>query len=194
MNDDELLTMVREQRTKVPMTVPVEQVISRGRAVRARRQLPGLAAVLAATAIAVVAVTALLPGHQARHQPGTNPGIELAAWTVVRHTDGTVDVTIRQLRDPAGLQRKLRADGVPASVIFGDTPNAQPNPCQSYGHPELLQRVITPSTAPGQPRGVAIVMTIHPSALPSDAGVQIITSQARVGVHLVAASQACTGS
>ena len=97
MNDDELITMVREQRTKVPMTVPVEQVISRGRAVRARRQLPGLAAVLAVAAAAVVAVTALLPGHQGRHQPGTNPGIELAAWTVVRHTDGTVDVTIRQL-------------------------------------------------------------------------------------------------
>ena len=194
MNDDELLTMVREQRTKVPMTVPVEQIISRGRAVRARRQIPGLAAVLAVAAAAVVAVTALLPGHQGRHQPGTNPGIELAAWTVVKHTDGSVDVTIRQLRDPAGLQRKLRADGVPASVIFGDTPNAQPNTCQSYGHPELLQRVITPSTAPGQPRGIAIVMTIHPSALPSNAGVQIITSQARVGVHLVAASQACTGS
>ena len=74
MNDDELITMVREQRTKVPMTVPVEQVISRGRAVRARRQLPGLAAVLAVAAAAVVAVTALLPGHQGRNgQSGEKP-------------------------------------------------------------------------------------------------------------------------
>ena len=29
MNDNELLTAVREQRNTIPMTVPVEQVISR---------------------------------------------------------------------------------------------------------------------------------------------------------------------
>jgi hypothetical protein len=190
MNNDELLTMVREQRTKVPMTVPVEQVIRRGHALRARRRIPGLAGALAVVAAAVFAVTALLSGHHASHQPG----FQLAAWTVVKHTDGTVSVTIRELRDPAGLQRRLRADGVPASVIFGDQPNVQPNPCRSYSHPDLLQQVITLSTAPGQPQGHAIVMAIHPSALPSGAGVQIITSAARVGVHLVVASQGCTGS
>lgn len=191
MNDDELLTAVREQRTKVPMTVPVEQVIRRGRAVRARRRIPGLAAVLTVVAVSVFAVTALLPsGHPASPQPG----IQLAAWTVVRHADGMVYVTIRELRDPAGLQRTLRADGVPASVTFGNQPNVQPNPCQSYGHPELLPKVLTLSGAPGQPRGHAIVIAIHPSALPSGAGVQIITSQADVGVHLVTASQECTGS
>jgi hypothetical protein len=194
MNDDELLTMVREQRTKVPMTLPVEQVVSRGHALRARRRIPGLAGALAVVAGAVFAVTALLPGHQSSHQPGIKPGIQLAAWTVVKHADGTVHVTIRQLRDPAGLQRRLRADGVPASVIFGDQPNVQPNPCRSYGDPDLLQQVITPSTAPGQPRGYAIAIAIHPSALPSGAGVQIITSHARVGVHLVVAGQGCTGS
>jgi DNA-directed RNA polymerase specialized sigma24 family protein len=43
--------------------------------------------------------------------------------------DGLVDVTIRELRDPAGLQSKLRADGVPASVTF----SGQPNPsCRPY--------------------------------------------------------------
>jgi hypothetical protein len=59
MNDDELLTAVRQQRSKVPMTVPVEQVIRRGRAVRARRRIVGLAVALVVAA-AVVAVTALL--------------------------------------------------------------------------------------------------------------------------------------
>jgi hypothetical protein len=190
MNDNELLTMVKEQRTKVPMTVPVEQVIRRGRTLRARRRIPGLAGALAVAAAAVFAIAALLPGHHASHQPG----YQLAAWTVVKHADGTVHVTIRELRDPAGLQRTLRADGIPASVIFGTSPNVQPNPCQSYGHPNLLPKVVTPSTAPGQPRGHAIVMAIHPSALPSGAGVQIITSHANVGIHLVTASQGCTGS
>jgi hypothetical protein len=191
MNDADLLTAIREQRTTVPMTVPVEQVIRRGRAVRTRRRIPAVAAAVAVLATAVAAVTALLPSsHPGSHQPG----IQLAAWTVAKHADGTVEVTIRQLRDPAGLQRTLRADGVPASVIFGNQPNAQPNPCQSYGHPELLPTVITPSAAPGRPHGQAIVMAIHPSALPGSAGVQIITSQARVGVHLVTVSQGCTGS
>ncbi|HEV2377885.1 MAG TPA: hypothetical protein VGS19_37695 [Streptosporangiaceae bacterium] len=187
MNDEELLTVVRQQRTKLPMTIPVEQIISRGRVIRARRRIPGLATVLAVVAVAVLAVTTLLPSS---HPRSPRPGIQLAAWTVVKHANGTVDVTIRELRNPAALQAKLRADGVPASVIFGN----QPNPCQSYGHPELLSKVITPSTAPGQPQGHAIVMTIHPSALPGSAGVQIITNLSNVGFHLVTASQGCTGS
>ena len=32
--------------------------------------------------------------------------------------DGTIYVTINELKDPAGLQSTLRADGVPASVTF----------------------------------------------------------------------------
>jgi hypothetical protein len=187
MNDDELLTVVREQRAKVAMTVPVEQIIRRGRAVRSRRRVSGLAMLAAA----VFAVTALLLSSS---QPFSHRlGIQLAAWTVVKQADGTVDVTIRELRDPGGLQHKLRADGVPASVIFGDQPNVQSNPCQSYGHPDLLSNVVTFSTTPGQPQGDAIAMVIHPSALSSAAGVQIITNQTRVGVHLVTASQGCTG-
>ena len=189
MNDNELLSAVREQRSKIPMTIPVEQVISRGRVLRARRRIPGLAGVLAITAAAVFAVTALLPSSHSTSHP---PGIQLAAWTVVKHADGTVQVTIRELRDPAGLQRRLRADGVPASVIFGNTPNVQPNLCQSYGHGELLGKVVGLPALPG-PRPT-IVMTIHPSALPNGAGVQIITNQSNVGVHLVIASQGCTGS
>jgi hypothetical protein len=183
MNDDELLTKVREQQTMIAMTVSAEQIIRRGRVLRARRQ----ASALTVLAAAIFAAIALLPSS---HPSGQS--IQLAAWTVVKHSDGTVDVTIRELRDPAGLQRKLRADGVPASVIFGDQPNVHSNPCQSYGHPESLSNVVTPSTAPGQPQGHAIVMTLHPSVLPSAAGIQIITNQARVGVHLVTASPGCT--
>ncbi len=184
MNDDELLTKVREQRTRIAMTVPVEQIIRRGRGVRVRRRASGLVMLGAATLVAIALLASSHPSRQ---------GIQLAAWTVVKHTDGAVDVTIRELRDPAGLQRKLRADGVPASVIFGEQPNVQSNPCRSYGHPELLSNVVTPSTAAGQPHGVAIAMVIHPSALPRAVGVQIITNQTRVGVHLVSATQGCTG-
>ena len=60
------------------MTTPVEQIIGRGRTLRARRRIPGLAAgALAVAAVAALAVTALLPaGHQAglRRLPSWRPG------------------------------------------------------------------------------------------------------------------------
>lgn len=189
MNDDELATAVKASVTDVYMTIPADQIISRSHAIRNRRRIPGLAAGMAVVAAAVLAVTALLPGHSATPQPG----IHLTAWTVVKHADGTVYVRINQLRDPAGLQRKLRADGVPASVVFGNPPNVQPEPCQWYygNHAGLLPKVV-PSIAPGQPA----ILAIRPSALPAGAGVQIITmtNLSRIGVRLVSTSQGCTGS
>lgn len=59
--DDELLMAVRELRATVTMTVPAEQIIGRGRAVRASRRTLALAAILALMAAAVFAVAALLP-------------------------------------------------------------------------------------------------------------------------------------
>ncbi len=73
-------------------------------------------------AAVVLAVTALVPA-------GRQPTVQLAAWTVVREADGNVTVSIRELKDPAGLQSTLRADGVPASVTLIN----QQNPaCQPY--------------------------------------------------------------
>ena len=190
MNDDELTTLVKASVTDVHMTIPAEQIISRSRAIRNRHRIPRLAAGMAAVAAAVLAVTALLPGHSATVQPG----IHLTAWTVVRHADGTVYVRINQLRDPGGLQRKLRADGVPASVVFGNPMNVQQNPCHWYhGNASGVLPKVVPSIAPGP--GHAI-LAIRPSALPAGAGVQIITmtNLSRIGVRLVATSQGCTGS
>lgn len=188
MNDDELLGQLTQQRAKVSMAVPVEQIIRRGRTIRARRR-GSRVALLAAAAVAAIVV--LVPFN---HSSGDRPGVRLAAWTVVRRPDGLVDVTIRQLRDPAGLQRKLRADGVPASVIFNSSPTTGASSCQSYGHAGLLQKVVAvPSMAPANPAGRATAMAIRPSALPPTVGIQIITNHTSVGIHLVIASRACTG-
>ena len=190
MNDHDLITAVRDSFTDVRSDTPVEQIVRRGRAVRARRGVPALTAAVAVVAAAGLAVTWLLPGHSATVQPG----IHLTAWTVVKHADGTVYVRINQLRDPGGLQRKLRADGVPASVVFGNPMNVQPKPCQWYhGNVSGLLPKVVPSIAPGP--GHAI-LAIRPSALPAGAGVQIITmtNLSRIGVRLVSTSQGCTGS
>jgi hypothetical protein len=188
MNDHDLITAVRDSFTDVHSDTPVEQIVRRSRAVRARRRVPALTAAVAVVAAAGLAVTWLLPGHLTTVQSG----IHLTAWTVVKHADGTVYVRINQLRDPGGLQRKLRADGVPASVVFGNPVNVQTKPCQWYhGRVAGLLQKVVPSIAPGQ----HAILAIRPSALPAGAGVQIITmtNLSRIGVRLVSTSQGCTG-
>ena len=68
MNDDELITAVREPFTAVHSTTPVEQIVSRSRAIRARRRIPGVAGALAVAAGAALAVTAA-----AASQPSAQP-------------------------------------------------------------------------------------------------------------------------
>jgi hypothetical protein len=184
MNDDELTTMVCESFTGVHTATPVERIASRGRAVRARRRIPALAGALAAAAAAALAVTSLLSGTR---QASPQPTAQLAAWTVTRQADGGIRVTIRELRNPAGLQSKLRADGVPASVTL----IGQQNPsCRRYpASPGLLRSVISPSfevlpaphqgppgNMPGAALSLVVVMLIRPSALPSGTGVQLATT------------------
>jgi hypothetical protein len=70
MNDDDLMTAVRNSFTSVHVTTPVEQITRRGRALRARRRIPALAGALAVAAAAALAVTSLHPGTpRASHQP-----------------------------------------------------------------------------------------------------------------------------
>lgn len=187
MNDSELITAVRESVTGVHTATPVEQIVSRGRVLRARRRLPGAAGALAAAAAAALAVTALVPaGH---HPARAHPPAELAAWTVARQPGGDVKVTIRQLRDPAGLQSRLRADGVPATVTFSGQMNRS---CQRYPAGTVLNQVFTSSGS-----GRATVMIIDPSALPPGAGVAIsppVQPGLQVVVGLVHASPQCTGT
>jgi hypothetical protein len=215
MIDDELITVLREQRGKVVMTTPVEQIISRGHAVRNRRRVPAVAAAVGAAAAAAVAVSVALPAshpaanHPAASHPATGPGVQLAAWTVTRQAGGRIQVTFREATDAAGLQRMLRADGVPVSVAF----TGQQNPaCQPYSSP--ASRAFWPFGPGTGPLGGSSftyhpkdaydtpdALVIDPSALPSGAGLQIWTSGTpgaadnfQLHVGLVQASPQCTGS
>ena len=208
MNDTELLTAVSESFAGVRTATGAEQIVSRGRALRARRRISRVAGAVAAAAGTAFALAALLPIGPA---PGQLSGAQLAAWTVTRQADGAIQVTIRELRDPAGLQRTLRADGVPASV----TTIAQANPaCRPYpAGPALRARVFSQTfefvrpSAPPQPgvppqSGLVLILLIHPAALPAGTGVQISASftpvsptaaRATMAMALVYASPACTG-
>jgi hypothetical protein len=206
LTDTDVLSAARDFLCGMLVASPpdVETIMARGRARRHRRRLiPAMTGTLAVAAGAALAVTTLAPAsHQATPQAGRQPVARLAAWTVTKLADGDISVTIRQLKDPAGLQGALRADGVPASVTFAGqlNPACRPYPGGTIPWPPqppapLLRHVfpkpygiLPPSThrspgwsqtpgygspPPASPRPGQTVIVIAPSALPGHAGVQI---------------------
>lgn len=174
MTDNDVLAAVRDCLTTArdsvageQMARPVGDIIARA---RRRRLRQGLAAAATAAVIAAVAVPALLPGNGGN---GASPA-RLAAWTVTTEPGGKLTVTIRELRDAAGLQRRLRADGVPATVRFtGQTPR----PCLYYPLPPKqsfrLQAMIFPQAS--NPSGHT-AFTINSTATPARIGLWLTLS------------------
>ena len=160
MNDTDVIREVRERFDQVHLDTGLATVVSRGRSLRRRRRLPGAVAVAAIATVVALGVAGILPG--------TGPRAELAAWTVTTRPTGLVEVTIRQLNDPAGLQRTLRADGVPSFVRFqGQLPEYCANfPIRSG---KVLARVLPPDDN----AATTTALTIDPAAIPSGAAVWI---------------------
>jgi hypothetical protein len=164
LSDADVLTAARDSLSRIPISGPpdVAAIMASGSARRRRRLIPAATGTLAGVAGAAIAVTALVPGgHQPGHPAARQPTIRLTAWTVDRLADGNISVTIRELKDPAGLQSTLRADGVPVSVTFASQPDRA---CRAY-----------PGGTPGPPPhpGTALLRRVFPEpyrrldALPS---------------------------
>ena len=119
--DDDLRAMFGARAATIPDDPPadpyppISQAVSRSR----RRRGAGFAvigvAAASALAVAVLPGSASTPTEQVASTPVT---IKPAAWTVNLAPGGVVSVTLRELADPQGLQRALRAAGVPAVVNF----------------------------------------------------------------------------
>jgi hypothetical protein len=202
---------------------------ARAHAQHKRRRLTAYAsaagAVGAAGAAAAVVVSVALPAgsagvappagrvsgsHPTASNASRSPGIQLAAWTVIRETNGDIKVTFREATNIAGLQRTLRGDGIPASVTFAGQQNSA---CRPY-HPAGGSRAywpFGPGTGPFDGKRFMhdaraafdspYALVIDPSAVPSGAGVQIMVSGTpgaadnfSLNMDLVEASQQCTGS
>jgi RNA polymerase sigma factor (sigma-70 family) len=115
------------------------------------------------------------PGTQASASPRTSTAhkAHLTDWTVVKQADGSVTVIIRELNDIAGLQRKLRAEGVPAKVTLFR--HLAPHPFQRLGHCRVVPQDMTiwrkVFSIPYIRRAHSNAIRIHPAALPSGVGV-----------------------
>lgn len=176
---------------------------------RALRRSPvTLTAVIGAAAAGAAAIALALgppaPAHRASHP------VTLAAWSVIKERHGLVKVTIRELRDPAGLQRTLRAVGVPAHVrfthhFFQPSGSMLPKGCLAPPMPhqasiKLLERIEADNVA-YVPRGVAFFL--RPSVIPHGVGLYVkawapkpgTRSAATLSVQtaLVQATPQCTG-
>lgn len=135
MNDDDVMTAVRQPLAEVHMTTPLDDVVRHGKSLRNRRWLRGTCGVTALAGAIAVAAALLVPGGSSTPPP----------WTVTKVSDDTIKVSIHDLRDPEGLQKELRADGIRARVTF----DSLSTPPSIRAHDAHLPKVCIPYRGTG---------------------------------------------
>jgi hypothetical protein len=205
VNDAEVISAVKSSYAEIHMNVPLDAVVRRGKRLRAHRRLPGLAGAAGTVAALALAAAALVPGSGRTTAPGGSTRPErLAAWTLVSQPDGGVRVALRGagVRDVAGLQDKLRSDGIPARVThIGYLRSALTVPgCHVFGDwggpggiSYALWHKIFYGPHTGQQSNNAF--WVYRSAIPHGLGVLVdIYYDGTFGLYVVKASPECTGT
>ena len=194
MNDDQVLTAARNALSDVRLRTPLDEIMVRGRALRTRRRraIAGTAALACVSALAVtIASTAAQTG-------GSSAGTKLVAWTVTAGPRDSVTVMVRQTYDATGLQRTLRADGIPVRVVFSGAGIPEMNPAlppechaaamSDRANADAQARILGTLASPNGdhvPRPVAvaqspmpagIAFTIHTQEIPQGVGLFIAVS------------------
>lgn len=229
MNDDQLMTAMRDSFAEVRLDVPLEQTVRRGRVIRGRSRgyraagVAGVAAIAGVTTVGVAGLgRAVGPGPVSPNRGIAIAGTGLArptaiagssgtggtldAWTVTAGPGGSIEVTVRELENAAGLQSALRAAGIPAQVAFqgGQPSDSPPLPadCENVtmsdeADAQLQGKILGPLTPPVWGEGIAL--TIYPQQIPKGVGIYLAIksgSDSRDwgwGLNLVRATPACTG-
>ena len=137
------------------MDRPPEAITARARTRRLRRNLPGVSA--AGLALGIGLALALSSSPSAARTVHVN----LDAWSVNTTSTGLVNVTIRELKDPAGLARTLANAGIPVQLTFGRVCSP------SSGDLPQLSQVLHKLGGRGD-----VVLTINPAAMP--AGTELV--------------------
>jgi hypothetical protein len=206
-NDSELMTAVQESFAGFQLNAPVDATIRRGQELRRRRRMAcaaGGAGVVLVAGAGLLVTTGLASSGAGHPFPHGKPSARLAAWTVTTGPDDTVNILIRQLSDPAGLQDMLRADGVPAVVAFqkgelSDTPPL-PGGCKAVAmsdeaNAQLQEKIVSmPPSLDDQ----ALALTINTGQIPRGIGLNLTVQSSGDSygwsLGLVQATAQCTGS
>jgi hypothetical protein len=194
MNDQELITAVRQSVHGVQMNVPAEQIVSRSRAIRAsgHRRLAACVTAVAAAGSVVLGL-GLSGAHGAAPNAATSAvrgtstirgasttretsAIRTAAFTLTRNANGTdtLTLTMSQVFNPATLQQALAQDGIPALVKIDTRCTSNPPPASPNSLAVLSVQLpdgtpVPKSTQPGHGSPIPgdAVTVINPSAMPS---------------------------
>jgi len=192
MNDQELITAVRQSVHGVRMTVPAEQILSRSRAIRAsgHRQVAACITAVAAAGSVVLGLglygaLGAAPDGRTGTIRGTTPApstgtIRTVAFTLTRNANGTDTLTLThsQVFHPAALQQALTQAGIPALVKTGTYCSSNPAPPSpsNLGVVTVQLRDGTPlpkptaayqTVPPANLVPADIVTVINPKAMPS---------------------------
>lgn len=167
MNDnDDVLALIKASLAPIQMKTAPEAVLSRGRSLRRRKHVARLTGggVLALAALgAGLAVPALSAGPSGASEQAT-----LAAWTVSRQADGSINVSIRQLRDLPALRSRLAADGARATI--SDSTLTLPRGCVAPTSAAQMPSDLVNVTRPGG----GYQLTIRPALIPERQVLRIV--------------------
>ncbi|MET8145086.1 hypothetical protein ABZU32_32695 [Sphaerisporangium sp. NPDC005288] len=108
------------------------------------------------------------PGAPSRSTDARSVHVDLAAWSVNTSPNGLVEVTIREMKDPARLSRTLADAGVPVVLTSGHV-------CSSTDEPQISQ-VVRKLSGDGD-----LVITIDPEAMPAGTELVIGIGALRIG-------------
>jgi len=176
MEDDEVLTAVKQTLADVQMDRPLEAIEQRGRARRRNRGLIG--AVAGGGLAAALALALPIASHHNGTAPapsgpvaagttaGTTAPVQQVAFTVAKQVDGSVELTLdpKKILNPDALQKALADAGIPAVVKAGVlcTPKGKELPeskevfrVKRVTAPDgstFYDLVITPTKMPADPR------------------------------------------
>jgi hypothetical protein len=158
MNDEVMMTTVKDALSGVEMDTPVDEIMAAGRS-RRRRRMSGLAVAGIAVAGLATGVPAIgNHGSAPVSPPGRSGTVQLAAFTVVSNPNGTATLTLLKgaTLNPDSLSRALAGAGVPALVRVGSF-------CDQHAGPAGLDQVLSSERrADGN-----VVLVFKPSAMPA---------------------------
>jgi hypothetical protein len=198
MNDDDLITTVRESFTGVRSTTSVAQIVKRSRAVRARRRIPGafsgLAVVTAAAVVLGLGLSGAFGSSGAAPARGTGT-IRTASFTLVEHANHAVTLTINPhvLFDAAALRNALHEDGIPALVTSGSFCSSNP-PLAAFSQVEYWRPGVGHNLGGGTFIVSKVGLTINPAAMPAGTELSFGVFQPRLDEQLIGSELIKTSS